>query len=266
MMKMTITRAWGSMAMALLLVACSAEKNQQPLVDGFVAEVGDAFQQSGRDTARALDARPLGSDGWAPLAGQGTLSGECGVLDDSEWNANEPFLFRNVLDFGAQEFDQAQLSAGGKQILAEGNLNVGSLYSEIFAFEVLHRCELAQLLKTESKVSYVDPDGKKTDLLVEVDGRKIGVSVTRALHYPAENPYTAAEAQDLLNTKLAEVQISEKNAKDPDRWERSLLHVMAYNQQYADVVQTVYGQLDAATRARTIMVVTVTEGNDYHLY
>jgi hypothetical protein len=189
------------------------------------------------------------------------------VLDDTEWSSQEPVLFRNSIDLGTAAFDPAALSAGGQQIWNEGNRGGSSLHSEIFAFEVLHRCELAQLLKTESNIDYTDIGGKKTDLLLEIDGRKIGVSVTRAFHYPPTSPYTDAEAKALLDDKLSDLPLSQANATPQDAWVRSLLHVLAYDAQSADVVQNVWGtQVSDAVRGNAILILTVTDGNDDYIY
>lgn len=210
------------------------------------------------------DAADAGVD--VPLEGLGDISGQCGVLDDAEWNASAPFLFRNSLDFGTAGFVESELSVGGAEVLADGNLNVGSLHSEITAYEALYRCELAELIKTEGEVDYFNPDGKKTDFVVWIDGRKVGVSVVRAFHYPPSNPYTVAEATTVLNGKLSDILVSAANAKPQDAWERSMLHVVAYDSSYADSIEAAWATLDDVVRADTILVVTVTDGNDDFIY
>ncbi len=208
----------------------------------------------------------VGADAFQPLPGLGAIGGACGVLDDAEWSSSSPFLFRNVLDLGTAAFEATKLSPGGQTILAEGNLNSGSLHSEIFAYEILYRCELAKLLKTEKTVSYANPNGKRTDFLAEIDGRPLGVSVVRAYHYPASNPYTEAEAKTLLESKLGDLPLSRANAKPPDTWSRSILSVLAYNAQYADVVESAWAKLGATLKGDSILVVTVTDGEDGHIY
>lgn len=202
----------------------------------------------------------------APRPGFGAISGECGVLDDGEWNASSPFLFRNAIDFGSEAYDKAKLSTGGQKIADAGNLGGSSLYSEIFAYEVLYRCEFATLLKTEGEIGYKDASGKKTDLLLRIDGRKIGVSVTRAFHFPPENPYTESEATNLLTKKLSDIALSAANASTQDAWGRSILSILAYNKQYADTVAAAYNKLDASVRAKVILILTVTDGKDDFVY
>lgn len=255
--------------LALLVAGCSSSTTagDLPLADLAVealvpdAPRADLPAADGTTADATVDAAPV------PLDGFGQISGQCGVLDDTEWNAQSPFLFRNAIDFGALTFDPAKLSAGGQQIWNEGNRGGSSIHSEIFAHELLYRCELAQLLKTETKIDYREATGKKTDLLLEIDSRKIGVSVTRAYHYPPTSPYTEAEAKTLLDKKLSDLPLSQANAKPVDAWTRSILHVLAHDAQHADAVQAAWEtQVDAATKASAILFVTVTDGADGFIY
>jgi hypothetical protein len=209
-----------------------------------------------------------GADGGAevPLDGFGDISGACGVLDDTVWGATGSQLFRNAIDFGAATFDVALLSAGGQEVWYDGNLGGSSIHSEIFSYEVLYRCELADLLKTEGEILYLDPGGKKTDLLVSIDARKVGVSVTRAFHFPPGTPFPFADARALLADKCGDILLSADNAAPADAWERSVLHVIAYDADHADVIETAYATLEATVVADTLLVVTVTDGTDDYMY
>ncbi|MFY0539816.1 hypothetical protein [Nannocystis pusilla] len=133
----------------------------------------------------------------------GVLSGDCGLIDLMELESPEPFVFTGAIDFGVVGYDYDLLTAGGQQIYDEGNLNPGSLYSEIVAYEVLARCEAAALLKTEATIVYTNPMGKKTDFLAEIDGLKIGVSVVRAVGFPKDAPWTVAQADTILKASSA---------------------------------------------------------------
>jgi hypothetical protein len=200
------------------------------------------------------------------MAGMGQLACSCNELYVPLANASSPFQVEDHLDFGSAGWDSAKLTAGGQQILAAGNLNDGSLKSEIVAYEVVSRCDSAQLLKTERTVEYYDPNGKKTDLVVQLAGHKVGISVVRAYHYPSSTPYTVAEAQAKLLQKLADIPLSEANVKPQDAWDRSILAVIAWDQHYADAVATAWNQLASTDRANVILVVTVTDGDDSALY
>ncbi len=200
-----------------------------------------------------------------PLDGFGDISGACGVLEQTVWSSADSVLFRNAIDLGVAAFDYSALSVGGQKVFDDGNLGGNSLHSEIFSYEVLYRCELAELLKTEAEVLYLDTGGKKTDLLVLIDSHKVGVSVTRAYYYwPGPLPY--ADAYSLLSDKCGDILLSADNADPADAWVRSMLHVIAYAPEDADVIETAYAALDATVVADTLLLVTVTDGNDEYIY
>jgi hypothetical protein len=252
---------------------CSDDDTKPAISDaGLDGGAPDGARLDGGDLDGALEVDGNAGDGGTeidagtPLPGWGDISGACAVLDDEEWNASEPFIFRNAIDLGTSGFDENLLTPGGLEIWEDGNLGGSSIHSEIIAYELLHRCELAGLLKTEGEILYQNDGGKKTDILVDLDTRKVGVSVTRAFHFPPTDPYTETEAADLLSDKLNDVLLSAQNADPADAWQHSVLHVVAYDHQYADVVEAAFADLDPAVKADTIVFVTVTDGQDDFVY
>jgi hypothetical protein len=130
----------------------------------------------------------------------------------------------------------------------------------------LHRCEGAVLVKTETEVLY-DPVGSdKTDILVEIDGHRIGVSVTRAVAFPFDSPYPVDRAQMLLERKLTSILESSMNVVATDAWVKQILHVIAYAPMHADSIRAAWDLIDPAIRADTILLVTVTDGDDAFIY
>lgn len=198
--------------------------------------------------------------------GFGALEGDCQVLGSAQLQGQLSYTYYNKLDFMQDAFDmadQAQLSAGGLRIYQEPNAGGSSKESEVFAFEVLHRCEGASLLKTENEIKY-DQVGKITDLLVQIDGLKIGVSVARAFAYM--RPYTATDAADLLNKKLGGINESSQLVSAEDKWTKQVLSILAYDQQSLDVLKAEIAQLEPTLKADTIIIVTLTSGLDCWLY
>lgn len=253
-------------AFALVLAGCpqasAPSDGGAPVADGGVdaGALDDAGPGGGPDAG--VDAGP------AVAPGFGVITGPCGVLDD-ELTAPAPGYVQNAIDFGSDPYDDgdlARLTAGGQEILSDGNAGGSSLLSEVFAFEVLDRCEGAVLLKTETEVSYVDPQGKITDLLVEIDGLKIGVSVTRAVAFPFEDPYTVEQARAILEQKLQGVLDASANVAPEDAWVKQILHVIAYAPGHAGALEQALGGIDAALKADTIVYVTVSDGDDAFLY
>lgn len=245
-----------------LLGACSS--SVAPLRDAAVdAFVDRDSQNQPADLAAHAD---FPAEGAIPTAALGTISGSCGILTPTVWNDDSPALFRNRLDLGSAEFDAANLSSGGQEVLDDGNRGGNSLHSEAIAYEMLFYCEAAKLLKTETEIAYLEATGKKSDLLLEIDQRKIGVSVTRAYHYPPGDPYLPTEALTLLEKKVAALPDSRANAAAVDRWQRSVLHILAYDDQHADLIESAWTGLNAETKANSIVVITVTDGNDTFIY
>src|SRR5690606_14228518 len=123
-------------------------------------------------------------DAGAPDAGplvEGTIAGSCGVIDTELFDP-EPSLFENEITFPVvlSEADLERFTQGTRDLLATGTVGGDSIYSEAMAFEVLARCEGAVLVAGEPDIDYVDESGKRTDILVEIDGERVGVSVVRA--------------------------------------------------------------------------------------
>jgi hypothetical protein len=219
------------------------------------------------DATTFADAGPNDS-GLDPSPGFGAIFGPCRVLDDELTSPSSSF-FANHIDFGTNGWDPtetAMLTAGGQEILRDGNAGGSSLESEIFAYEMLDRCEGATLLKTETEVVYTDPRSKLTDILVELDGMKIGVSVTRAVGFPRDDPYPVERAKMLLDDKLADILDSTSHVAPEDAWTKQILYIMAYAEQHAMAIETALGQVDPAIRADTIVMVTITDGDDAFIY
>ena len=191
--------------------------------------------------------------------------GACGVLDAAALTGDEPGFVVNTLDFGEVGFDYDLLTPGGQAVFDAGNLGGSSLFSEVISFDVLARCESAELLKTETEIEY-DQKGTRTDLLVEFDGTKIGVSVTRGQGFPLEDPYSVKQAQALLEDKLSDIPLSTANVAPADAWEKQVLHIIAYGPMHAQSLQTAYGTLGPEFTLDTVVVVTVTEGEDLFIY
>lgn len=224
------------------------------------------------DDAELHDA-PIGPDAAVdasgPRPGFGEIVGDCGVLGLTELDGTIPLWFQGELTFANRYDDPAerdQLTPGGLEIILDGNAGGSSLYSEVFAYEWLARCELATLVKTETEIAYDVVSSKKADLLVEIDARKVGVSVTRAMTFPFGQPYTLAAATTLFDRKLDDIQLATANVSAADRWSKQMLVALAYDLQHAQVAMQAWQALDDATRDDTILIVAVTSGDDVFIY
>ncbi|MBM4377086.1 MAG: hypothetical protein FJ095_18550 [Deltaproteobacteria bacterium] len=227
---------------------------------------GVAASTTGSGVTSSTSGSTSGAGGGNPTDGYGTIAGSCGDIDLEDIESSMPQLLENTLDFSKEgAFATTELSAEGQAMAAKGNLGGSSLISELMAFELLHRCDQAKLVKTEAEVVYAT-EGKKTDLLVEIDGKKVGVSVVRAMSFPEGAPYPADQALGLLTGKLEDILKSSANVAPEDAWEKQVLAVIAQTPDHAKAIVDAYGKLDAATKADTVVVVSVTEGTDQFVY
>jgi hypothetical protein len=261
-------RGFGVLVLFALLGACGP--GSPAATD---AGATDAVAADDRGAADAADAATIdgAADGGAtvPLAGFGAIGGECGVVTTSDLTSTAPRLVQGVLDFGATAYSAAhlgELSAGGQHMIADDNLGGSSLISEVFAYEVLYRCELATLLKTEKEIGYADGGTKKTDFLVAIDGLKIGVSVVRAYVYPGTTPIDVTQATGELTSKLSDIKLSTQYADPADAWVKQILAVIAYGPGDAASIATAWSGLDPSVQGDTLVVVTRTDGADTPLY
>jgi len=261
-------RLWGALALVSLLWACGSSTSQPADSGPADSTAPDAVLEDGSADAAAPDGSGDGAPS-VPLPGFGAISGECGVISTADLTSADPRLVQGALDFGSTAYSAAhlgELSAGGQHLVADDNLGGSSLLSEVFAYEVLYRCELATLLKTETEIGYADGGTKKTDFLVEIDGLKIGVSVVRAYVYPGTTPLDVAQATTKLTGKLEDIVLSTRYAAPEDHWVKQILAVIAYNAGDAASVATAWSALDPAVKGDTIVVVTQTDGADAPLY
>lgn len=195
----------------------------------------------------------------------GAMAG-CDMINEPEVLSPDPSIVDNLIDFtGEPAFDVMYLTAGGQAMYAAGNLNASSLYSEIFAYEALYRCNDAAFLKGEADIVYAI-NGKKTDLLVNIDGFKVGVSVVRAMSFPKGAPYPVSQALTVLDGKLADILQSTANVAPEDAWEKQILAVVAQTPEHATAIEQAWTMVNATNKADTIVVVTVTEGDDDFIY
>ncbi|MEJ2441261.1 MAG: hypothetical protein P8Z72_16600, partial [Gammaproteobacteria bacterium] len=199
----------------------------------------DAPDRSADICALYIAMQPLGGpappsycseSGGGILNGFGNIIGTANNITAAVIDSASPSIFRNIIDFGTNPYDPtdlAQLSPGAQQIVAEDSSGGSGILAEAFAFDILFRTDNATLLKSSSEIYYIDPAGKKTDLIVEIDSRKAGVSVTRAVPIPASEPYTYQQAQDLLTKKLNDILSSTANVEPVDLWDKQILYVLA---------------------------------------
>lgn len=237
-------------------------QGERPLEDGSPSSV-----DAGEDASVPGDAATFADRPGVPDDILGTLSGSCGEVR-AELGLPSPSLKVDTLTFAAGEvYDRSALSPGGQRLFDTPNAGGSSAESEVMSYEVLRYCEGATLLKTETEVAYAPSapgePASITDLLVEIDGKRVGVSVTRAYKPSSQGPQTDAEVRRLLEKKLEGIHISSTRVLPNDKWVKQILHVFASSEHAALAIQRVFPTLPTELRADTILLVTRTEGGGF---
>ena len=244
-----------------LLTGCGTTNSGSPstavAADGVTtADSASEFDSSGDGDTASDTASDAGGKGtpWGPI------SGACGVLA-GELASPQPSFYVNTWNFNVDgPFDPKPLRAGAQARYSGPNAGGSSKCSETMSMQLLYECEGATTLKTETEISY-STQGTITDWLASFGGQKIGVSVTRAYKGPTIQTYTEIDAQVLLQKKLAGALESTANVAAADKWQKQIVHIWTLHAEWVPTLQTAWQNLDAATKANTIVLVTVEAGS-----
>jgi hypothetical protein len=237
----------------LFLVACSSTSP----APGTVPEAGvDAGADVSIDAPAPIDAP---ADGGHDILG--TLQGQCPLVT-SQLGSGAYSLHENTLAFASGEtYSRSALSPGGQRIFDTPNAGGSSIQSEVMSFEILHHCDGATLLKTEKEITYDgDAGGSISDILVVIDGKKIGVQPTRVYKPGGMND---TEVKAVIDKKLQGIKESTARVSAADRWVKQILHVFAPDAARVDAVKRVLAATDPQLLGDTVVVLTLTSGGGF---
>ena len=108
-------------------------------------------------------------------------------------------------------------------MMASENAGGSSDISESLSFEVFYRLFGAKLLQTEMSIEYDYEHSPRIDYSAVMLGRRVGVSVTRAIDH--HSGVTLKEAFRLLYKKLYGLVMSKEYVLNCSSWDVSILHV-----------------------------------------
>ena len=128
--------------------------------------------------------------------------------------------------------------------------------------QLLAECAGAKVFKTETEIRY-RKKGSITDWEAMIDGKKVGVSVTRAYKGPMNMQYTAQDADTLLKKKLAGINESTQNVRPADKWVKQVLHVWTVQPTWVPLLEDAWKALDAKLKADTVVLITVEKNSEF---
>ncbi|KAJ6239448.1 hypothetical protein M0813_03156 [Anaeramoeba flamelloides] len=177
--------------------------------------------------------------------------------------SSKPSIFTNEFCPNCNFLD-LKLSKGTKKLLQSENAGGSSIISEALSFEVLHRLFGCRLLATEMEIQYYFSHYPITDYAISVDGKALGVSVTRAMKWPIGSNYTHGDGVKLLTKKLSGVIKSTKNVLNP-KFKKQILHVWAENEKTKDLLIDIWeNNISDQLKSNTFVLITTAQKNcDY---
>ena len=195
----------------------------------------------------------------------GTLISGDVALTAENLQSSDPSLLNISFNCDAN-FNNSLLCTDAQIVFNDCQIGGSGCNSRSLAMEVLYRLANAALFSTESQIGYIDAAGKKTDMIVSIENLKVGIDVTRAYHYPPENPYTQTEATSLLTNSLSDIQAESQNLTPEYECVKYILLVFAYNSDYATQISTAWESIDPLIKSNTIVLVVTTNGDDSFMY
>nr|WP_321412752.1 putative metal-binding motif-containing protein [uncultured Carboxylicivirga sp.] len=175
-----------------------------------------------------------------------------------------PSIHSVVLDC-IEPFSPELLLPDGQVVYSAGLDGGTNIVSEALAMDVLTRYSGAILTATENEVVY-NTVGSIFDFLVQIDNIPLGVSVTRAVKFPYDDPYTVNDAEALLNNKLVSIIESLNNIDSQYGISKGVLVIMAYSQSHSDLLQITFSNMEASILGNTIVLIVTTNGDDSAIY
>eukprot|EP00761_Pharyngomonas_kirbyi_P012172 gb/GECH01012199.1/.p1 GENE.gb/GECH01012199.1/~~gb/GECH01012199.1/.p1 ORF type:complete len:241 (+),score=37.56 gb/GECH01012199.1/:1-723(+) len=163
--------------------------------------------------------------------------------------------------FEAQrKFIRMNLSKGGSHIRDMPNAGGNSIRSEAMSYEVLYHLLNANLVNTETELTYDVAKTKLTDYTITLPSvsYRIAVSVSRAFHCINDSDFTVEDALYLLEKKLIGAIESSENIQTDCNWRRHIVHVWVPSIKVAQILSLVFRyDIRSDLRSNTILLITV---------
>ncbi len=149
-----------------------------------------------------------------------------------------------------------------------GNAGGNSDISEMMSIEYYIRSCKATNFLFETEIQYC-VNYKMVDYICDVDGRRVGVSVTRAMGYPRPEDFTYARALRLLHKKLYGLIVARNAVCKKQSFKKSILHVWCQNLRIAKLIKKAYSSFsinDYGLDIKGFVILHITVCKDSYIY
>ncbi|MCO5600243.1 hypothetical protein L7F22_054353 [Adiantum nelumboides] len=134
-----------------------------------------------------------------------------------------------IASHSAPSHREAKSNAGGSSILSE-TLSIKYLVKKFQAKDVAEEMDVQYSMETSKKIDYI----------CTLYGKRVGVSVTRAMSFPNPIDFSPKMAQNLLLKKLSGIVVARQGVSPHHSFSESILHVWCETQEIASIMQTQY--------------------------
>lgn len=203
------------------------------------------------------------------------ISASCAVSYDSASNLHllaclenghntKPITTVNRFIPNFKDWDKIKknLSIGGTKVFNDPNAGGNSIVSECLSYEVMSMMYGAKDVHSEMEVHYMC-EWKICDYTVEIFGHRVGVSVTRAMHFLGEESFTPESAVHLMQKKLYGLIMARNNACDRDTFFNCILHVWCQSERIAKLLCDAHKKLSGEYTDNVLVCCTVAENCQY---
>jgi len=133
---------------------------------------------------------------------------------------------------------QSSLHPDTRRVMRTPNAGGPSVQSEAVSYETVHALFRASGVLTETEVAYWTRNTSIADYVCTAAGRRVAVSVTRALRrtWPGPRDFNAADAESLLRRKLLGLDRARLHVAEGHAWAAQLLHVWVQTEEVRDLL------------------------------
>lgn len=134
-------------------------------------------------------------------------------------------------------------SSDARRSLSIENHGGGSEISEFYSIDYFERIYAACNFVFEEEIEYWI-DYSMVDYICDVNGTRIGVSVSRAMGYPEPECFTQEKAAGLLRKKLYGLIVARNGVMKSQSFLKSVLHIWCQTHDIAELVRQEFARLD----------------------
>lgn len=155
-----------------------------------------------------------------------------------------------------------------KRSLQISNAGGQSEISEMYSIDYFYQLYNGKNVILETEVDYWI-DSKMIDFIVYMGGKRVGISVARAMGFPTADNFTYESAVKLLNKKILGLLVARNSVSKKHIFNKSILHIWCQNYTIASLIYQAFLQInpdDYILDVKGKILIQLTISNDEQIY